>query len=236
MSEPLRIDIWSDIACPWCYVGKRRLETAVRQFPHPVEVIWHSFQLDPSLPRTLPDSPPYVERLARKYSVPVAEAEAMIARMVQTAAQDGLAMDFEHVRPGNTFDAHRLLHLAKQRGLQDALEERLFAGYLCEGQAIGEPDVLLRLAAAAGLDVDETQGVLAGDAFAREVQGDIAQARALGVSGVPFFVIGERYGVSGAQPAETLLAVLARAWEEAAAAPEPGAHPEGAACGPDGCD
>ncbi|HEX6240937.1 MAG TPA: DsbA family oxidoreductase, partial [Polyangiales bacterium] len=145
MSEPLRIDIWSDIACPWCYVGKRRLEAALKQFPAPVAVTWHSFQLDPSAPRTLPASPPYAERLARKYGVPPAQGQAMITRMVQTAAEDGLAMDFERIQPGNTFDAHRLLHLAKLRGRQDALEERLFAAYLCEGQAIGEPEVLLRL-------------------------------------------------------------------------------------------
>jgi predicted DsbA family dithiol-disulfide isomerase len=156
----------------------------------------------------------------------------MIARMRETAAQDGLAMDFEQIRPGNTFDAHRLLHLAKQRGLQDALEERLFAAYLCEGQAIGEPDVLLRLAEQAGLDVDEAQGVLATDTYAKEVRSDIAHARSLGVSGVPFFVVGEHYGVSGAQNAETLLAVLNQWWDEN---PDPAAPAEAAVCGPDGC-
>jgi predicted DsbA family dithiol-disulfide isomerase len=230
----LRVDIWSDIACPWCYVGKRRLEAALASFPHrdAVRVTWHSFQLDPSAPRTLSGERTYAERLAAKYGVSPAQGQAMISRMTETAAQDGLAMDFARIRPGNTFDAHRLLHLAKQRGRQDALEERLFSAYLCEGQAIGEPEVLLRLAEQAGLDLDEAQGVLAGDAHADDVRADIAQARALGVSGVPFFVVGERYGVAGAQGPETLLAVLTRCWEET---PELTAPAEGATCGPDGC-
>jgi predicted DsbA family dithiol-disulfide isomerase len=156
----------------------------------------------------------------------------MIARMVETAAQDGLAMDFEHIRPGNTFDAHRLLHLAKQRGRQDALEERLFAAYLCEGQPIGEPDVLLKLAEQAGLDVDEAQAVLATDTYAKEVRSDIAHARTLGVTGVPFFVVGEHYGVAGAQSPETLLAVLTRWWDET---PDLSLEAQGPVCGPEGC-
>jgi predicted DsbA family dithiol-disulfide isomerase len=234
MPKRLRIDIWSDIACPWCYVGKRRLEAALAAFPHSqaVDVTWHSFQLDPSAPRSLPSSPAYAERLSAKYGVSPQQGSAMIERMVQTAAQDGLAMDFERIRPGNTFDAHRLLHLAKQRGRQDALEERLFAAYLCEGQAIGEPDVLLTLAEQAGLDVDEAQGVLATDAYAQEVRSDIAHARRLGVSGVPFFVVGEHYGVAGAQSAETLLSVLTQWWDET---PESQIEAEGPVCGPEGC-
>ena len=234
MTPSLRIDIWSDIACPWCYVGKRRLEAALASFPHreAVHVTWHSFQLDPSAPRSLTGQRSYAERLAAKYGVSPAQGQAMISRMTQTAAQDGLAMDFERIRPGNTFDAHRLLHLAKQHGSQDALEERLFSAYLCEGQPIGEPEVLLRLAEQAGLDVDDAQGVLAGDAYAAEVRADIAQARALGVSGVPFFLVGERYAVAGAQSPETLLAVLTRCWDEASG---PDLPTQGDACGPDGC-
>lgn len=234
MSKRLRIDVWSDIACPWCYVGKRRLEAALAAFPHrdAVDVRWHSFQLDPSAPRSLSPQPGYAQRLAAKYGVSPAQGQQMIDRMVHTAAQDGIAMDFERIRPGNTLDAHRLLHLAQQRGRQDALKERLFSAYLCEGQAIGEPEVLLRLGEQAGLDLDEVQGVLAGDAFGAEVRADIAQARAFGVSGVPFFVVGERYGVSGAQSPETLLAVLTRWWDET---PELELAAQGPVCGPDGC-
>ena len=121
----LRIDVWSDIACPWCYVGKRRLEQALAGFAHPseVEIVWRAFELDPSAPRVRDASQSYAERLARKYGTHAQQAQQMIDRMVDTAAGDGLALRFDHIRPGNTFDAHRLLHLAHERGVQDALKE-----------------------------------------------------------------------------------------------------------------
>jgi predicted DsbA family dithiol-disulfide isomerase len=233
MSEALRVDIWSDIACPWCYVGKRRFEAALARLPAParVQVVWRSFQLDPGAPRVLPPQC-YAERLAKKYGTSPAQGQAMIERMVQTAARDGIAMDFERIKAGNTFDAHRLLHWAHTRGAQDALKERLFRAYFCEGQPIGEPEVLVRLAGDAGLDVDEAQGVLAGDAFAEDVRTDVRRARQLGISGVPFFVLAERYGVSGAQASEVLLAALEQAWAEHA----PASAATGDVCGPDGCD
>lgn len=238
MSARLRIDIWSDIACPWCYVGKRRLESALTRFREAqpsalIELTWHSFQLDPSAPRTLPAETCYAERLARKYGTTPAQGQAMVERMVQIAAADGIAMDFERIRPGNTFDAHRLLHWAHTRGAQDALKERLLRAYLCEGQPIGEPDVLVRLAGDGGLDVDEAQGVVSGDAYAREVRADLAAARELGISGVPFFVFARRYGVSGAQAPETLLEVLQKTWAELGPVEVVAA---GEVCGPDGCN
>jgi predicted DsbA family dithiol-disulfide isomerase len=249
MTEPLRIDIWSDIACPWCYVGKRRLEAALSRFraqhaEAQIELVWHSFQLDPSAPRTLPAEQCYAERLARKYGTTPAQGQAMVERMVQTAALDGIAMDFERIRPGNTFDAHRLLHWAHARGAQDALKERLLRAYLCEGQPIGEPEVLVRLAGDVGLDVDEAQGVVSGDAFAQEVRADLSAARQLGISGVPFFVFARRYGVSGAQAPDTLVEVLERAWAEREpaqnaadrSASSAGPAAEGEVCGPDGCN
>jgi predicted DsbA family dithiol-disulfide isomerase len=238
MTEPLRIDIWSDIACPWCYVGKRRLEAALTRFreTHPdatIELTWHSFQLDPGAPRVLPPETCYAERLARKYGTSPAQGQAMVERMVQIAAADGVAMDFERIRPGNTFDAHRLLHWAHTRGVQDALKERLLRAYLCEGQPIGEPEALVRLAGDVGLDVDEAQGVVAGDAFAEAVRADLEVARQLGMSGVPFFVFGRRFGVSGAQASEALLGVLEQTWAELAPPP---AVATGDSCGPDGCN
>jgi predicted DsbA family dithiol-disulfide isomerase len=238
MTEALRIDIWSDIACPWCYVGKRRLESALTRFRDQtpaaqVELTWHSFQLDPSAPRTLPGDQCYAERLARKYGTSPAQGQAMLERMVQTAALEGIAMDFERIRPGNTFDAHRLLHWAHTQGKQDALKERLLRAYLCEGQPIGEPDVLVRLTGEVGLDVDAAQGVVSGDGFAQEVRADSAAARELGISGVPFFVFARRYGVSGAQAPETLLGVLQKSWAELES-PEIAAA--GEVCGPDGCN
>jgi predicted DsbA family dithiol-disulfide isomerase len=233
-SRELRIDIWSDIACPWCYVGKRRLEAALRSFPHAgdVQVVWRSFQLDPAAPRTLPSDSGYAERLAQKYGTTPAQGAAMIERMTRTAALDGIVMDFEHIRPGNTFDAHRLLHWARGKGCQDVLKERLFRGYLCEGRAIGEPSVLLSLVSEVGLDVDEASAVLATDAHAADVRADRDQARALGIDGVPFFVVGQGYGVSGAQSPETLLAVLTRCWHETDPA---GASLDGESCAADGC-
>jgi predicted DsbA family dithiol-disulfide isomerase len=232
--KKLNVDVWSDIACPWCYVGKRRLEAALARFPDraSVTVTWHAFELDPAAPAVRDDSQSYAERLAKKYGSSVARAEEMIKTMTETAAADGLDFHFERVRAGNTFDAHRLIHLAHERGVQDAVKERLLRAYMTEGEPIGDRDALVRLAAEAGLDAEEAHTALVTDAFADEVRADEQQARSLGINGVPFFVIGG-YGVSGAQPAEGLLRVLTRAWDEAAEEAAPVA--EGAACGPDGC-
>lgn len=232
----LRIDIWSDIACPWCYVGKRRLEAALLRFHHreSVEIVWRAFELDPAAPRVQDSSVSYAARLARKYGTSEAQADAMIQRMTDVARADGLDFRFDRIRPGNTFDAHRLLHLAADRGKQGALKERLLRAYMTEGEPIGEPAVLARLAGEAGLDVDEAEGVLSTDAYAREVRAEERAAAELGVHGVPFFVFAGRFGVSGAQPAEQLGMALDRAWAEVAEAPE-ASFAEGAACGPEGC-
>lgn len=232
----LRVDVWSDIACPWCYVGKRHLEAALERFPQrdAVEVVWHAFELNPSAPRESDRSSSYAERLARKYGSSVSEAERRIARMTDIAAADGLSFRFDRIRPGNTFDAHRVLHMAFEHGVQDAVKERFLRAYMTEGEAIGQQDVLARLAGEAGLDADEVRAQLATDAYADEVRQDEEQARQIGIDGVPFFVIGGKYAVSGAQPADLLLQALTQAWNEAEA--EPPAYAEGAACGPDGCD
>lgn len=236
----LRIDIWSDIACPWCYIGKRRLEQALARFSHAsdVEIAWRAFELDPSAPRVRDPQQSYAERLARKYGTSPAQAQAMIDRMVGTAAQDGLELRFDHIRPGNTFDAHRLLHLAHDRGKQDTLKERFLRAYLTEGQAIGEPEVLIPLAREVGLDEAEVRDVLGGDRYTAEVRQDEALARELGIHGVPFFVVAGRFAVEGAQPADALSSVLDRAWSELhGKEPEDSERfAEGAVCGPDGCD
>lgn len=232
----LRIDVWSDIACPWCYIGKRHLEQALAGFPHKdeVEIVWRAFELDPSAPRVRDTtSEPYADRLAAKYGMSRAQAEAKLDQMTAVAAADGLDFRFDRVTPGNTFDAHRLLHLAHERGVQDAMKERLLLAYMTEGQAIGDPAVLAVLGREAGLDETETRELLAGDRYAAEVRTDERLARELGISGVPFFVLSGRLGVSGAQPAAVLRSALDQAWAELAVAPE--TFPEGAACGPDGC-
>jgi predicted DsbA family dithiol-disulfide isomerase len=230
----LHIDIWSDIACPWCYVGKRRLDAALGRFEYrdSVEILWRAFELNPSAPPK-GEAGRYAERLAAKYRVSQAEAHAMISNIVGIARAEELTFDFENIQPSNTFDAHRILHLAATEGLQDAVKERFFRGYFTEGQAIGDRETLLRLAIEAGLQVEQTRQVLEGDAYAEAVRDDEATARELGIHGVPFFVISGRYAVSGAQPAELLLGAIERAHRDIEhAQPE---SSQGPICGLDGC-
>jgi predicted DsbA family dithiol-disulfide isomerase len=234
--KKLSVDIWSDIACPWCYVGKRRFEAALARFPHgdAVEITWRAFELDPAAPRVQPEIPSYAERLAKKYGRSLKDAEAMLATMTTTGQAEGLSLRFDRVRPGNTFDAHRVLHLAHARGVQGAVKERLLRGYMTEGEAIGEAEVLVRLGAEAGLDADEVRAMLASDTYRHEVKEEESDAAELGISGVPFFVIGGRYAVSGAQPVEVLLRALEHAWKDVTSKP-PRPLAEGAACSADGC-
>ncbi len=233
MEKQLPVNIWSDIACPWCYVGKRHFEAALEDFEHSdaVQPTWRAFELDPGAP-AVREPVDYADRLSKKYNVGVDDADVMIERMTDTAKGVGLDFDFKRIRPGNTFDAHRLIHLARGKGLQDAMKERFLRGYLCEGVAIGDSSALTSLAVEVGLDADEVASVLASDSHSEEVRADEGEARAIGIGGVPFFIIG-RYGVSGAQPPAVLKQVLEKAWGEISAEPE--IFAEGAACGPDGC-
>ena len=215
-AQRLQVDIWSDIACPWCYIGKRRFEQALSQFEGKdnVDVIWHSFELDPSAPQKVEE--PMRERLAAKYGRSLAEAQGMMDHMTQTAAADGLEYHFEKAQSSNTFQAHQLLHLAAEHGLQDALKERLLSAYLSEGQHLGNTETLVALAAEVGLNADEARAALAQQTYAQAVRQDEAQAQAYGISGVPFFVLGNKYGVSGAQAPKTLLSALKQVWSEQA--------------------
>ncbi len=233
--KKLTVDVWSDVVCPWCWIGKRHLEQALARFEHAedVTVTWRAFELDPSAPKTTSANPvPVVERLAKKYGKSKAEAQMMVDRVSQVATSAGLDMRFDQAKSANTLDAHRVLHLAHERGVQDAVKERLMKAHFTEGEVVSDRDALTRLAAEAGLDVDEVTSVLASDTYSQEVRKDQADARSIGVSGVPFFVVG-RYALSGAQPAETILGALKKAWDEA---PEqPRVLAEGAVCGPEGC-
>src|SRR3954447_21548298 len=228
----MRIDIWSDVVCPWCYVGKRRLEAALASFParDSVDINWHAFELDPGAPAQREGS--YEQGLAEKYGRSLDEPAQMTASMTATAAAEGLDFRFDQAQPGNTFDAHRLLHLAGLRGVQDAVKERLFRATFTEGEPISDTETLVRLVADAGLDADEAHAVLASDAYADEVRADEQQAAQLRISGVPFFVVDGKYGVSGAQPAEVLRQVLDRAWAETSPLEMVGSGPgcEGDAC------
>lgn len=210
----MRVEIWSDVVCPWCYIGKRRFEQALAQFERAdeVEVTWRSFELDPNAPRV--QTEPHAERLARKYGVSLAQVEAMNARLIGEAKKEGLDFRLIESKGGNTFDAHRLIHLAASGGRAGEMQERLMKAYFTEGVAIGERGELVRLAVDVGLDEAEVKAMLSSDQFASEVRADEARAREFGISGVPFFAIDERYGVSGAQPAEAILEALQQAYAE----------------------
>ncbi|MBB6626651.1 DsbA family oxidoreductase [Nocardioides sp. KIGAM211] len=236
----MRIEIWSDVVCPWCYIGKRRLETALAGFAHAdeVEVVYRSFELDPSAPHHGHELTTPV--LARKYGRSEAEMRQMQQQLVATAAEEGLAFRLLENVHTNTIDAHRILHLALETGgpaLQRDLKEALLAAYFVNAEDIGDHDVLRRAATTAGLDEARVTEVLESDEFAGAVQADIAQARAYGATGVPFFVIDQAYGVSGAQPAEAFSQVLDQAWAASHPVLDMVASPAGGGetCGPDGC-
>ena len=210
----MNIEIWSDVVCPWCYIGKRRFEAALAQFAHrdQVAIVWRSFELDPHAPRTSSES--LNEVLAKKLGVSPARAAAMNAQVTALAAEEGLDYHLDQARHGNTFDAHRLIHLAQTHGLQAIAKERLLQAYFTEGRAISDPDVLTAIGEEIGLPADQVRSMLAGDAYADAVRADERRAQQLGISGVPFYVIDGTYGVSGAQPAAAFLDVLQQIWAE----------------------
>jgi predicted DsbA family dithiol-disulfide isomerase len=211
----LRVEIWSDVVCPWCYIGKRRFESALSRFEHRdgVEVLWRSFELNPHAARQ--EESNLAQRLARKYGMTLEQARAANARVTSAAAGEGLEYRLDLARPGNTFDAHRLIHLARERGLQSEAKERLLAAYFNEGRWIGDPETLVQLLVEVGVQPEEARAALDGDAYAAEVRADEREAAELGITGVPFFVLDRRYGVSGAQPPELMLQALHQAWKEA---------------------
>ena len=208
----MRVDIWSDVICPWCYVGKARFEKALDSFAHrdEVEVIYHSFELDPSSPRGQRES--NLAMLSTKFGKSPAEALAMDDQVGRLARAEGLGFDSE--RPvGNTFDVHRVLHLGLDRGVQQALLSAVNEAYFAQARDVFDRDVLTEVAAGAGLDAGEVGKVLDGDAYADEVRQDESQARQIGISGVPFFVFDMALGASGAQPAELFASALNQAWD-----------------------
>jgi predicted DsbA family dithiol-disulfide isomerase len=211
----MQVEIWSDVVCPWCYLGKKRFEQALAGFEHrdDVQVIYRSFELDPTSPPGV--TTPTVERLASKYGMSAEQASQAQRQMEERAAGAGLTFRMDGLRSGNTRDAHRLTQLAKERGRQAALVERLHRAYFTEQDSVFDHDALTRLAVEAGLDPDEVKQVLASDSYGDHVDTDEAMAQALGATGVPLFVIDRKYGISGAQPAETITQVLEQAWSEA---------------------
>ena len=229
----MQIEIWSDVVCPWCYIGKRRLEKALGTFAHAddVEIVYRSFQLDPSAPVVPTET--VAESLGRKYGGGPEAGKAMIDRVEAVAAEEGLLFRHHQALRVNTVDAHRLLHLAAAEGKQAELKEALLSAYFIETENVADHDTLVRTATGVGLAEARVREVLEGNEFADEVETDIRQAAAFGANGVPFFVFDRKYGISGAQPVEVFTQTLERAWTES--------HPVidvvgGAdACGPDGC-
>ena len=211
----MQVEIWSDIACPWCYIGKRRFEKALGGFAHrdDVSVTWRSFLLAPDTPKDFDGSAD--DYLTKIRGFAPEQVRVMQAHVTELAAAEGLDFHLSTSRTGPTVDAHRLLHLAAERGLGDELKERLLRAYFTDGLPISDVDTLVELGAEVGLDAAEARTVLEGDAYLDEVDADFAQARAYGINGVPFFVVDQKFGVSGAQDSAVFADLLERAWADA---------------------
>lgn len=258
----MRIDVWSDVVCPWCYIGKRRLEKALEGFDraHPgaeIEVVWRSFELDPAAPSVPVET--VIEGNGRRYGGGVEAGRARIERVEVLAAEEGMIWRLQEALRVSTGAAHRLLHWALADGgleVQSALKQALFAAYFEQVRNVADVDTLVELAGSVGLDEARAREIVTSDEFADEVEADIRQAAALGATGVPFLVVDQKYGISGAQPVEFLTQVIERAWDEsrpavtlltaASSAQIPARSTEGSArsaeigddsgvCGPDGC-
>jgi predicted DsbA family dithiol-disulfide isomerase len=219
VSEAIKIDIWSDIACPWCYIGKRHLESGIAALgadAPDVEIEYHSYELAPDTPLDFEGSE--IDFLATHKGMPAAQVEQMLARVTGIASDAGLNYDFENLKHTKTLKAHELLHFAKSQGRQLALQEILFRAYFTEGRHVGRIDELVELGVEAGLDADAARDALESGRYAADVQADLLQAGAYGINGVPFYVVDGRYGVSGAQPAEVFSQLLTQVAEEKEAA------------------
>ncbi|MFI7387690.1 DsbA family oxidoreductase [Streptomyces sp. NPDC049813] len=233
----MRVEIWTDINCPFCYIGKARFEQALDVFPHKdeVEVVHRSFELDPTVPKG--DTGLVVPHIAQKYGISEEQAAANERGLGEQAGDLGLPYLTAGRDYGNSFDLHRLLHLARAKGVQDAMIDALYRGNFAERDSVfADEEHVVRLAVAAGLDEAEVRAVLADPAaYADEVRADEREAAELGATGVPFFVLDRRYGVSGAQPAEVFTQALTQAWENRSPLTVLDGAAGGDACGPDGC-
>lgn len=210
----MKVSIWSDIRCPFCYIGKRKFEMALERFAgkDKVEVIWRSFQLDPNLKTEAAINA--VEHIAAIKGISKKDAEEMHQHVTRVAKEVGLHFDFEKAVVANSFNAHRLIQFAKTKGLGNEAEEALFKAHFTEGKNIDDEEILVQTAGAIGLDQKEVKDMLASDAFAKAVEEDEREAHAIGVRGVPFFVFNDKYAVSGAQSPDTFLRALQQSWQE----------------------
>jgi predicted DsbA family dithiol-disulfide isomerase len=232
----MKVEIWSDFVCPFCYIGKRRFEAALQQFPHKdkVEVVYKSFELDPYAKRD--GNPNVYDMLASKYGMSREQAKANTDQVAKQAKELGLDYDFDRTIQTNTFDAHRIAHFAASKGKLVEMTERLLKAHFTDTLHLGKPEVLADLASDIGLDREEAWRVLNSGAYTDEVRNDEREAARLGIRGVPFFVINRKYAVSGAQPSELFLNALNKAWDEEHPLEVLNGQGQGEACGEDGCD
>src|SRR5690606_3451702 len=232
----MKVEIFSDIACPWCYIGKTRFENALSRYEHAgsVELVWRSFQVDPTQPTENPGTT--VAHLAHKSGVSEGRALAMMDNATKAAAEDGLEFHLDRALSSNTFDAHRLAHLAVAKGKGREVMERLMHAYQSDGANVADHETLVALSVEAGMEESDVRETLASGAYADAVETDFARARAYGVNGVPFFVFDETHGVSGAQPAEFFLAALRQLGPQPAPLQTLDGADETVQCGPDGCE
>ncbi len=216
----MRIDVWSDILCPFCHVGRRHLELALGRFEHADEVgvVWHSFMLDASAPTEDPRSMPQL--ISEKYGTSVEDAVSQHERMAADAAEVGLDFQWQKIVAGNSFDAHRLIHFARAEGRENEVSQRVMRAWYSEGASIGDHDTLVRLAVEAGLEEGAVRALLAGDDHGIDVRTDMALATQIGINAVPTFVLDQKYAVSGAQPVEVMLDALRQVWDLQGTEPE----------------
>jgi len=210
----ISVDVWSDVACPWCYLGKHRLEEAIAASGEEVQVTWHSYQLNPTIPRG--EHTPHSEALAKKFNAPVEKIQEMNQRLIDLGAAEGVEYNFDRYVQANTRDAHRVIHYAQAQGLGNEMKDRLLRGQFTEGAVVDDVDQLAAMAAEVGLDAAEVRAMLETDAYDEDVQIDIDEAATAGVKGVPFFVFDRTFAISGAEPVETFLDALKRSAERAA--------------------
>jgi protein disulfide-isomerase len=216
METKMKVEIWSDIMCPFCYIGKRHFEQALKQFPHnnEIQIEWKSFQLDPSIPQHLPQKTSVYQYLAQRKGMSYDQSVKMHERVVEMAKAAGLQYNFDKAIVANSFSAHRVIQLAKTKSLGDAAEERLFLAYFTQGKDFGDAQILQELGRDIGLTAEEVTEALTNDEYAQKVRHDINEAEQIGVNGVPFFVFNRKYAVSGAQPVTVFSQVVEKAFGE----------------------
>ncbi len=239
-AEKMKVEVWSDIMCPFCYIGKRNYESALAQFGDAknIEIQWKSFQLDPTIPEQIAEKQNIYQYLAERKGMSYEHSVRMHDNVTEMAKQAGLTYNFDKAVIANSFKAHKMIQLAKTKGLGDEAEERLFYAYFTEGKDFGDTETLIELGTEIDLNETEIRSAIAGEEYAQKVKADINEARSLGVNGVPFFVFDRKYAISGAQPAEAFLQTLDKSFTEwrAENPASPFGVSQGPTCTPDGCD